>query len=181
MLICYDCEKEIRNDYLDKILKQNRLRNIINEQHSNIKRKLMDDDNISSISKESFYTDNNSYNPNSKKYKNNMRKLESSLNIRDSGNLVIDADKLSIHTYNGIITDYSKRRKKNRIRNDDNINKESNQRFSKNERKYNEKNEIKISLEENNINEYDKNKRISHNIDNENNLNNNSSIFDENY
>ena len=183
MLICYDCEKEIRNDYLDKILKQNRLRNIINEQHSNIKRKLMDDDNISSISKESFYTDNNSYNPNSKKYKNNMRKLESSLNIRDSGNLVIDADKLSIHTYNGIITDYSKRRKKNRIRNNDNINKESNQRFSniKNERKYNEKNEIKISLEENNINEYDKNKRISHNIDNDNNLNNNSSIFDENY
>ena len=185
MLICYDCEKEIRNDYLDKILKQNRLRNIIKEQHSNIKRKLMDDDSISRSSKESFYTDNNSYNPNSKKYKKNMRELESSLNIRDSRNLVIDTDNLSIHSYNGIITDYSKRRKKNNFRNDDNINKESNQRISniKKERKYNEKNDIKIGLEENNMNEYNKNKRIDSNINNEdynNNLNNNSSKDDEN-
>ena len=185
MLICFDCEKEMRNEYLDKIRKQNRLRNIINEQHSNIKRKLMDDDSISRSSKESFYTDNNSYNPNSKKYKKNMRELESSLNIRDSRNLVIDTDNLSIHSYNGIITDYSKRRKKNNFRNDDNINKESNQRISniKKERKYNEKNDIKIGLEENNMNEYNKNKRIDSNINNEdynNNLNNNSSKDDEN-
>ena len=185
MLICYDCEKEIRNEYLNNISKQNRLRNIIEEQHSNIKRKLMNDDNISRSSKESFYTDNNSYNPTSKRYKKNMRELESSLNKRDSGNLVIDTDKLSIHSYNGIITDYSKRRKKNKIRNDNNVNKESNHSFSniKNERKYDEKNGIEIDSDVNNMKENKKNKRISHNINNEdddNNLNNNSSKYDEN-
>ena len=137
MLICFDCEREMRNEYLDKIKKENGIRYRIKEQHSKIKRELMDDDNISSISNASFYTDNNSYNPNSKKCKKNMKELKPSLNRIDSRNLFIDTDKLSVHSYNGIITDYSNRRKKNKIRNPDFVNKESNQRISniKKERK----------------------------------------------
>jgi hypothetical protein len=50
MLICFDCEREMRNEYLDKIKKENGIRYRIKEQHSKIKRELMDDDNISSIS-----------------------------------------------------------------------------------------------------------------------------------
>ena len=158
MLICFDCEREMRNEYLDKIKKENGIRYRIKEQHSKIKKKLMDDDNISSISNASFYTDNNSYNPNSKKCKKNMKELKPSLNRIDSRNLFIDTDKLSVHSYNGIITDYSNRRKKNKIRNPDFVNKESNQRISniKKERKNNMENDFY-----NNINEKIKNERIS--------------------
>ena len=113
MLICYDCENELKDEYLEKIKKENRMEYMIERQHSKIKRKLLDDDNNSKFGKESYYTDNNDYIPNNNKFNRNKNSLESKFDkIKKNVNLEQEIDKFSINSYNGIITDYSKRRRK---------------------------------------------------------------------
>ena len=117
MLICYDCENELKDEYLEKIKKENRMEYIIERQHSKIKRKLLDDDNNSKFGKESYYTDNNDYIPNNNKFNRNKNSLESKFDkIKKNVNLEQEIDKFSINSYNGIITDYSKRRRNNKIK-----------------------------------------------------------------
>ena len=122
MLICYDCENELRNEYLEKVKKDNGNKYTIEHQHSRIKRKLLDEDNNSRLSRESYFTDNNSYIPNNYKYNKNQNIFDQKNNrgnfnkIKKNLSLEEDKDKLSIHSYNGIITDYSTRRKKNKIK-----------------------------------------------------------------
>ena len=99
MLICYDCVNELKNEYLEKIKKEKGLKYTIERQRSKIKRQLLDDED-SRLSIKSYYTDNNSYIP-----KNDYRKM------------VKYEDNPLLHSYNEIFTDYSKRRKKNKIRN----------------------------------------------------------------
>ena len=171
MLICFDCEKEMRNEYFDKIRKKNGIKKIKYEQHSHIKRKLLEDDNISRYSRESCYTDNNSYNPTNKKYKKFGREVESSLNLTDSRNFGLDNDEMSIHSYNGIITDYSKRRRKREIKYQDKEIKESKKRNSniERERKNNGENCFKLNMDENSIGQSIKDDRI---IDNDMNYDN---------
>ena len=102
MLICYDCVNELKDEYLEKIKKEKGLKYAIERQHSKIKRQLLDDDDDkdSRFSYKSYYTDNNDYIP--KNDKRNKSKYE---------------DNISVHSYNEIITDYSKRRRKNKIKN----------------------------------------------------------------
>ena len=117
MLICYDCENELKDEYLEKIKKENRMEYIIERQHSKIKRKLLDDDNNSKFGKDSYYTDNNDYIPNNNKFNRNKNSFGSKFDkIRKNVNLEQEIDKFSINSYNGIITDYSKRRRKNKIK-----------------------------------------------------------------
>ena len=99
MLICYDCVNELKNEYLEKIKKEKGLKYTIERQRSKIKRQLLDDED-SRLSIKSYYTDNNSYIP-----KNDYRKM------------VKYEDNPLLHSYNEIFTDYSKRRKKNKIKN----------------------------------------------------------------
>ena len=68
MLICYECEKELREEYFQRLKKENRNKYNQNLHHSRIKRKLINEDiNNSDITKDSFFTENNSYRPNNKK------------------------------------------------------------------------------------------------------------------
>ena len=123
MLICLDCEKELRDEYLERIRKENRTKYSIKLKHSKIKRELSDGDNNSTFSRESYYTDNNSYIPNNDKFRANKRfelqyHIKNNINeLNMTDNLDSEQDKLSFHSYNGITTDYSKRRKKNKIKN----------------------------------------------------------------
>ena len=123
MLICLDCEKELRDEYLERIQKENGSKYSIKLKHSKIKRELSDGDNNSTFSRESYYTDNNSYIPNNDKFRTNKR-FELQYHIKNNinelnmpDNFAPEQDKLSFHSYNGITTDYSKRRKKNKIKN----------------------------------------------------------------
>ena len=117
MLICYDCENELKDEYLEKIKKENRMEYMIERQHSKIKRKLLDDDDNSKFGKESYYTDNKDYIPNNNKVNRNKNSLESKFDkIKKNVNLEQEIDKFSINSYNGIITDYSKRRRNNKIK-----------------------------------------------------------------
>ena len=101
MLICKDCVNELKDEYLEKIKKEKGLKYAIERQHSKIKSQLLDDDDKDSrFSYKSYYTNNNDYIP--KNDKRNKSKYE---------------DNISVHSYNEIITDYSKRRRKNKIKN----------------------------------------------------------------
>ena len=173
MLICYDCENELRNEYLEKVKKDNGNKYTIENQHSRIKRKLLDEDNNSRLSRESYFTDNNSYIPNNYKYnrnqnifdqnnkKGNFNKIKKNLSLEE------DKDKLSIHSYNGIITDYSTRRKKNKIKNNKKENEELPINYSnkREEEENNYEKNIQRKIDNNNINN-EKNKEELNNNNN---------------
>ena len=182
MLICLDCEKELRDEYAERIRKKNGIEYSNMLQHSKIKRQLLDEDNNSTFSRESYYTDNNSYNPNNEKFKiNNRFKLQShqkndinELNIYD--NFDLNQDRLSFHSYNGIITDYSKRRKKNKIKNNSKQNKEiSNNYINKQKEVQDNKRKEKYRY----INENDKNERANEKKSNHYNNRKQKNIFED--
>lgn len=182
MLICLDCEKELRDEYAERIRKKNGIEYSNMLQHSKIKRQLLDGDNNSTFSRESYYTDNNSYNPNNEKFKiNNRFKLQShqkndinELNISD--NFDLNQDRLSFHSYNGIITDYSKRRKKNKIKNNSKQNKEiSNNYINKQKEVQDNKRKEKYRY----IDENDKNERANEKKSNHYNNRKQKNIFED--
>jgi len=182
MLICLDCEKELRDEYAERIRKKNGIEYSNMLQHSKIKTQLLDGDNNSTFSRESYYTDNNSYNPNNEKFKiNNRFKLQShqkndinELNISD--NFDLNQDRLSFHSYNGIITDYSKRRKKNKIKNNSKQNKEiSNNYINKQKEVQDNKRKEKYRY----IDENDKNERANEKKSNHYNNRKQKNIFED--
>ena len=166
MLICLDCEKELRDEYLERIRKENGLEYSNKLQHSRIRRQLLDGDDNSTFSRESYYTDNNSYNPNNEKFRiNNRFELQShrknDINeLHMSDNFDLGQDRLSYHSYNGIITDYSKRRKKNKINNNSKLNKEISNNYTNKQKEIQEniEKEKYRYLDENNKNERAKEK-----------------------
>ena len=120
MLICFDCVKELKKEYLENIKKENKSKYIHNRHHSKIKRKLLDKDENSKISSDSYYTDNNSYLPykskyNLEEYKSDILSNNGDNNLNINRNLDDLDDKLSAYSYNSIVTDYSIRRKKKMI------------------------------------------------------------------
>ena len=52
MLICFDCEKELKDEYLESIQKENGINYMNRQHHAKIRRKLLDEDDNSRFSKE---------------------------------------------------------------------------------------------------------------------------------
>ena len=183
MLICFDCEKELKDEYLESIQKENGINYMNRQHHAKIRRKLLDEDDNSRFSKESYFTDNNSYIQCNNKYNYNINRLESQLinqgnknkikEIRINNNLDDENDKFSIHSYNGIITDYSKRRRKNKIKNNNIENKDISKGKinNQNEKQNNSDYQIKRNRYGNDDND-DNNQRINDINKNDNDYNN---------
>jgi hypothetical protein len=119
MLICFNCEEELKKEYQDRLKKENKPKYHQEMHHSKIRRKLIDNDNLS---QKSFYTDNNSYRWFDRGEKNNTEDIHkrSKINRNDEKNIIrnnIDDDKISKDnsdalSYHSVFTDYSYYRKK---------------------------------------------------------------------
>ena len=153
MLICFDCVKELKKEYLENIKKENKSKYIHNRHHSKIKRKLLDKDENSKISSDSYYTDNNSYLPykskyNLEEYKSDILSNNGDNNLNINRNLDDLDDKLSAYSYNSIVTDYSIRRKKNKKENDNIKRKDLDNNININNKIDKKKNDIKNDKKE---------------------------------
>ena len=63
MLICHECEQELKEEYLQRLKKENRYKYNQRKHHSKIKRKLTENVNNTDLSRESFFSENNDYRP----------------------------------------------------------------------------------------------------------------------
>ena len=64
MLICHECEEELKKEYYEKLQKENRNKYNHQHHHSKIRRKLLDDElNNSRKSNDTNYSESNKYRP----------------------------------------------------------------------------------------------------------------------